>query len=146
MAIFQITANKFNLMFIARQASNIQADIKRNWSSWNFGQEGLKCTEDELQAGIERCIENDSPLWISGFELWGDEIKNADIRELYTNYWVLVDDRFTSSIAGTELKAQTLEAAIAEAKGACYSGDGVRIDCEEATLVFSEGELHIFEI
>jgi hypothetical protein len=133
-------------MYIARQAKNINADIARNWSSWNFGQEGLSCTEEELQAAIEKCVENDSPLWISGFELWGNEITNSDIRELYSGYWVLVDDRFTGSIAGTELKAETLQQAIAEAKGADFWGDGVRINCEESTLVYSEEELHIFEV
>ena len=31
-------------MFIARKSENIQEDIKRNWSSWNFGQLGFDGT------------------------------------------------------------------------------------------------------
>lgn len=133
-------------MYIARQASNIQADIKRNWSSWNFGQDGLKCDEETLEMWKQDCIKNDKPFTISGFELWGEDIERADIRELYDGYWVLVDDRFTGSIAGTELKSETLESAIEELKNSDFSGDGVRIDTSEAVLVYSEGDYHIFEI
>lgn len=132
--------------YIARQSNHIQDDIQRGWSSWNFGQEGLKCTEEELEAYKAACIEGDKPFYISGFELWGSEIEAADIRELYAGYWVLVDDRFSGSIAGTDLKATTLEDAIKEAANAAYWGDGVRIDTTEATLVWSDGSIHIFEV
>lgn len=131
-------------MYIARQATNIQSDIKRNWSSWNFGQEGLNCDVETLEMWKQEAIDNDAPFYISGFELWGSDIENADIRELYDGYWVLVDDRFTHSIAGTELTSDNLDDAIIEMKSADFWGDGVRIDCTEAKLVYSEGDYHIF--
>lgn len=40
-------------MFIARQSSHIQEDIARNWSSWNFGNDGFEGTEEELNEAIE---------------------------------------------------------------------------------------------
>lgn len=135
-------------MFIARQSNHIQEDIKRNWSSWNFGQDGFEGTYDELKAAIQEARDNDSCFCISGFELWGSDIKNADIRELYSNYWVLVDNvnGHGAGIFGTELKAETLEEAITESASAFYFGEGVRFDAREAKLVYSNDEIHIFEI
>jgi len=135
-------------MFIARQSNHIQEDIKRNWSSWNFGQDGFVGTYDELQDAMNEAIESGSAFYVSGFELWGDDIKNADIRELYDNYWVLVDNVNSNGpgIFGTELSAETLEEAIEESKESDYSGQGVCFDAREAKLVYSEGDIHIFEI
>jgi hypothetical protein len=103
-------------MFIARLSNHIQEDIKRNWSSWNFGECGFRGTYDELQAAMKEAIEDGSSFMISGFELFGDEIKNADIRELYDGYWVLVDNVNGNGpgIFGTELSAETIEEAIKE--------------------------------
>jgi|SRR5690606_3080688 hypothetical protein len=135
-------------MFIARQSSHIQEDIKRNWSSWNFGQEGFNGTYDELHTAINEAIESDSSFSISGFELWGSDIKNADIRELYAGYWVLVDNvnGHGKGIFGTELKASTLSEAIQESADAQYWGEGVRFDASDAKLVYSNKDIHIFEI
>jgi hypothetical protein len=98
------------MTFIARKSSHIQEDIKRNWSSWNFGEGGFEGTYSELQNKIKEALESESSLFISGFELWDNDIKKADIRELYTNYWVLVDNTngYGNGIFGTELKAESL--------------------------------------
>lgn len=138
------------MAFIARFSNHIQEDIKRNWSSWNFGTEGLECSKDQLEAWKEEAIENDKPLYISGMELWGDDIKNAIIRELYPNYWVLVDNfngGAVNGIFGTLLNASNLENAIIEAEKADYSGEGTRFNATEAKLLHSiNNEIHIFEI
>lgn len=138
--------NTENKIFIARKANNIQADIARGWSSWNFGQEGISCTWDELEAIKAECVENDSPLFISGFELWGNDILNADIRELYEGYWVLVDNEtgFGGGIFGVILNAKNLESAIIESQTESYSGEGDRFDASEYELVFSQDDIHIF--
>jgi hypothetical protein len=135
-------------MFIARLSNHIQEDIKRNWSSWNFGQFGFRGTYDELQAARKEAIEDGSSFMISGFELFGDEIKNADIRELYDGYWVLVDNVNGNGrgIFGTELSAETIEEAIQESEKSDYSGQGVCFDAREAKLVYSSDDIHIFEI
>lgn len=134
-------------MFIARKSSHIQEDLQRGWSSWNFGQDGLFASAEQIEIWKNECIESGMPFSISGFDFYEEsEIRNADIRELYSGYWVLVDDRFSGSIAGTLLNASTIEEAKAEIKTACYFGDGVSINVEEAVLVYSEGDVHIFEI
>lgn len=136
------------MKYIARYSDHIAEDIKRNWSSWNFGQEGFEGAEDELIAAKNQAIENERPFYISGFELWGDDIKNADIRELYAGYWVLVDSTngFGDGIFGTALDAEDLESAIAKAKTASFSGEGVRFDTADWELVKSiNNEIHIFQ-
>lgn len=138
------------MKFIARKSNHIQEDIKRNWSSWNFGEEGLEATEEEIEEWKQEAIDNGQPFYISGFELWGDDIKNADIRELYPGYWVLVDDVNgigTEGIFGIELDAENLEEAIEEAeKRSDYFGEGIRFDATEAKLVYSNDDIHIFEV
>ncbi len=134
-------------MFIARHSQNIQEDIKRNWSSWNFGQLGFEGTESELKAKMQNAINEETSFDISGFELWGDDIIKADIRELYAGYWVLVDNvNSPEGLSCIDLNASTLKDAIAEAKGKDYSGDGESFDANDATLVHSENDIHIFEI
>lgn len=135
-------------MFIARQSQHIQEDIKRNWSSWNFGQEGLTATEEQIVEWKQQAIDNDQPFCISGFELWGDEIANADIRELYEGYWVLVDNvNASEGLSCIDLDAETLEEAISEAESRTdYWGDGQSFDANKAKLVYSNNDIHIFEI
>lgn len=135
--------------FIARYSAHIQEDIKRGWSSWNFGQEGLDASEEQIEAWKQEAIDNDQPFYISGFELWGDDIKNADIRELYPGYWVLVDNSngVGEGIFGTALSAETIESAIEEAKKADYSGEGVKFNPSDYELVHSiNNEIHIFKL
>jgi hypothetical protein len=134
-------------MYVARKSENIQADLKRGFSSWNFGQEGLHACAEQIEIWKSECIESGMPFSISGFDFYDEsEIRNADIRELYAGYWVLVDDRFDGSIAGTALKASNLEEAKMQIQTACYFGDGISINIKESTLVYSEGDLHIFAI
>ncbi len=134
-------------MFVARKSNHIQQDIARNWSSWNFGQEGVKANViEEIEQFKKECKEADMPFSISGFELWGDEMDNADIRQLYPGYWVLVDERFDGQIAGIALKSASIEEAIKEANGGCFFGDGIAFDAQSAKLVHSNGDIHIFEL
>ena len=134
--------------YVARKSDNIQSDIERGWSSWNFGQEGLSATEEQIDTWKEEAIENDQPFCISGFELWGDDITNADIRELYDGYWVLVDNgNAANGISGIELDAESIEEAIEEANNRTdYFGEGVCFDAQDAKLVYSNDDIHIFEI
>ena len=133
-------------MFIARQSSHIQEDIARNWSSWNFGNDGFEGTEEELNEAINEALESDEAFSISGFELWGRDIKDADIRELYDNYWVLVDNvNAQGGLSCVELDAETLEEAIEEAKDGYFFGDGDCFDSDEWELVHSQGDIHIFK-
>ena len=136
------------MKYIARYSEHIDQDIQRNWSSWNFGQEGLSATEDQIDAWKEEAIEKEQPFYISGFELWGDDIRKADIRELHPGYWVLVDNTngFGDGIFGTALKAENLEDAIEEARTALFSGEGTRFDAAEWELIKSlNDEIHIFQ-
>lgn len=134
-------------MFIVRQSKHIQEDIKRNWSSWNYGEEGIKATAEQIEAAKEACLNDDTlPFIVSGFEFYGDQVNDMDLRELYPNYWVLVDERFVSAIAGVALNANTLEDAIKEAKKTDCFGDGIAFDASTAKLVYSQDEIHIFEV
>jgi hypothetical protein len=135
------------MAYIARQSEYIQEDIKRNWSSWNFGNDGLECTENELEAYKTECIENDKGFHISGFELWNDDISKADIRELYAGYWVLVDNvNACGELSCIELDSENLEDAIIESKNGNFFGDGDSFDASNAKLVYScpNNEIHIF--
>lgn len=136
-------------MYIARKSNHIQADIKRNWSSWNFGEDGIFGTQEQIEAWKAEAVENNQGFYISGFELWGDDIKKADIRELYAAYWVLVDNEngIGDGIFGTALKSENLEDAVKEAQAIDYSGEGTKFDASEAILVKSiNNEIHIFEL
>jgi len=140
---------KFKIMpFVARYSNHIQEDIKRGWSSWNFGQEGIETTQDKLDEYIESCYETGDGLSISGFDLFGHDLRNADIRELYEGYFVLVDDRFSSCIAGIPLNSMNLNDAITESLDGDYSGCGICIDVKTANLVHSNSDntIHIFEV
>ena len=132
--------------FVARKSSHIKEDIKRNWSSWNFGGDGFEGTEEELNEAIEEALENDEPFTISGFDLWGRDLKNADIRELYENYWVCVDNvNAKGGLSCIELEAETIEEAIEESSKTIYCGDGNCFDANDFTLVYSNNDIHIFQ-
>ena len=131
-------------MFVYRQSNHIQSDIKRNWSSWNFGQEGFKGTKRELDAKIDG-ITDDSPFWISGFDLYPQNISESKFGELYENYWVLIDTR-DYGLSCIELDSEDLESAKTEAKAIGALGDGERFDASRAKLIWSEGEHNIFEV
>ena len=134
-------------MFIARQSDHIKADIKRNWSSWNFGEEGFEGTEEELEAELEKVSETNS-FWISGLEVWPHNKDEFEFGELYENYWVSIDRiNAREGLSGIELDAETLEDAIEEAESRSdYWGDGQSFDAREAKLVYSNDDIHIFEL
>lgn len=138
--------NKHALMFIARKSDHIQEDIKRNWSSWNFGQDGFKGTREDLDEYLATATEEET-VCISGFEMTTLDLKRTEFGELSENYWVVIDQRFMNSIAGTELKAETIEEAIQEISNwVDYTGDGIAFDARKAKLVYSDDDIHIFEI
>lgn len=134
-------------MYVARKSDNIKSDIERNWSSWNFGQEGFEGTKEELNELLDT-ITDENPVWISGFEIWPHDKSSYEFGELYQNYWVAID-RINASegLSCIDLEAETLEDAITEAESRTdYWGDGQSFDANEAKLVYSNNDIHIFEI
>jgi hypothetical protein len=134
-------------MFIARKSDHIQEDIKRNWSSWNFGQDGFKGTRAELDEYLST-VSDSSAVFISGFEIYADAVKGFEFGELYPSYWVAIDrTNAPYGISGAELDADSLQDAILEAANySLYSGQGVCFDARKATLVHSDDDIHIFEL
>lgn len=146
MLIFTVQL-KQHTMYVARKSDNIQSDIKRNWSSWNFGQEGFEGTKEELNELLDT-ITDENPVWISGFEIWPHDKSSYEFGELYTNYWVAIDRvNAGEGLSCIDLDAETLEDAITEAeKRTDYWGDGQSFDANEAKLVYSNNDIHIFKI
>lgn len=134
-------------MYVARTATHIQDDIKRNWSSWNFGQGGFEGTREELDAELEK-ITDEKPFFISGFEIFTDNLKDCKFGELYENYWVLIDEMNTpSGLSCIELDSENEEDVIKEALSRKdYFGEGDSFDAREATLIHSENDIHVFFI
>ena len=139
--------------YYVRFSDHIDEDLKRGWSSWNFGEEGLSATEEQIDAWKEEATENDQPFCISGFELWGDDIANADIRELYPGYWVVVDNfNAQGGLSGHQLPEglETLEDVLNEIKSkkGKYdgTGEGETIYTETAKVLYSEDNMHIIEV
>lgn len=128
-------------MYIVRFSNHIQEDIKRNWSSINFGEEGFVGTEEELDARLEELEEDeDACLWISGLELYGRDLRTTTIKELYENYWVVVDNEFSWGLACNTLEAESLEEAIEEVNMDGFDidyGFGECVDCSNAKVVHS---------
>ena len=135
------------MTYLARQSEHIEADQARNWSSWNFGALGFEGSKKKLEEAMNESLANDSFFDISGFELWEDDIRNADIRELYKGYWVLVDNvNAAGGLSCIDLDAENLENAMKEARTKDYSGSGQSFDASQAKLVYSNNDIHIFEI
>jgi hypothetical protein len=67
---------------------------------------------------------------------------------LYANYWVAIDNvNAKYGLSAIELKSESLENAINEANSRTdYFGDGISFDASEAKLVYSNEDIHIFEI
>lgn len=133
-------------MFVARKSDHIAEDIKRNWSSWNFGQEGFEGTREELDAFLASATDS-RPVFVSGFEIYPDDVKSFQFGELHTGYWVAIDNvNAKDGLSCLYLDADTLEEAIAESATKQYNGDGQCFDAREAKLVYSNNDIHIFEI
>ena len=135
------------MKYVARKSNHIQEDIVRNWSSWNFGEEGFKGSESELAEYLESATDC-KPCFISGFEIYPDQKKEFSFGELYENYWVAIDNvNAKNGLSAIALKSENLENAIVEAnKRTDYFGDGISFDASEAKLVYSNNDIHIFEI
>jgi hypothetical protein len=134
-------------MFIARKSDHIQEDIKRNWSSWNFGQDGFKGTREDLDNYLSECTDS-SAVFISGFEIYADAVKGFEFGELYPGYWVAIDRvNAPAGLSAVQLDADNLQDAIAEATGRNdYFGQGVCFDARKAKLVHSDDDIHVFEL
>lgn len=134
-------------MFIARKSEHIQEDIKRNWSSWNFGQDGFCGTREDLDNHLSECSDN-SAVFISGFEIYADAVKGFEFGELYSGYWVAIDRvNAPVGLSAIELDADNLQDAIKEAtERTDYFGQGICFDARNAKLVHSYDDIHIFEI
>jgi hypothetical protein len=134
-------------MFIARKSDHIQQDIKRNWSSWNFGQDGFRGTREDLDNYLADCTDS-SAVFISGFEIYADAVKGFEFGELYPGYWVAIDRvNAPVGLSAIELDADNLQDAIKEATNRTdYFGQGICFDARKATLVHSDDDIHIFQI
>ena len=134
-------------MYVARKSGHIQEDIKRNWSSWNFGEEGFEGTRSELNEYLASATD-ESPIWISGFEIYPNQVKSFKFGELYSNYWVAIDTfNAKNGLSAIELNSSSIEEAIEEANNRSdYFGDGISFDANEAKLVYSNNDIHIFEL
>jgi hypothetical protein len=135
------------MTYVARQSQNIQEDIKRNWSSWNFGEDGFKGSYDELEDYLSKATD-ENPVFISGFDIYPDQINGFEFGELYENYWVAIDNvNCAGGLSAISLQSKNLENAIEEAnKRTDYFGDGISFDATQAKLVYSNKDIHIFEI
>jgi len=134
-------------MFVLRQSEYIEEEKKRNWSSFNFGQDGFEGTEEELEEHLEWVdSEDNNSTMISCLEIFNSD--ECEFGELYDNYWVVKDGW---GLSAAELEAETLDEAIEyvkrEKEADCY-GDGVKFDANKAKHVWSneDNDLHIFEI
>jgi hypothetical protein len=134
-------------MFIARKSNHIQEDIKRNWSSWNFGEAGFNGTREELDAYLASATDT-SPCFISGFDIYPTDVNGFQFGELYPGYWVAIDRiNARHGLSCIELSASTLEEAIKEAENRTdYWGEGQSFDAKYAKLVYSKDDIHVFEI
>lgn len=141
---------KYSGQLIARYSAHIEEDIKRNWSSWNFGQEGFHGTREELDQRLSE-ITDRSPFWISGFDVFPEHLKEFEFRELYENYWVVVDTR-GKGLSCHVLNSDNLRDAFREISDRVFdgTGDGEFVDCSSAKVIFSsekdEWGLHILWI
>lgn len=143
---------KSEATYYVRFSDHINEDLKRGWSSWNFGEEGFEGTEEELQEALSNITDN-SPFWISGFDIYPDAIDEYEIKELYPNYWVVVDNiNAQGGISGHELPEglETIEDALAEiqSKRGMYdgTGEGDTIYVEDAKVIYSQDDMHIIEV
>ncbi len=135
-------------MFIVRQSEHINEDIKRNWSSWNYGLEGFEGTEEELEQELES-ITDERSFWISGFDIYPDNRNEFDIRELYSNYWVVVDTFHGYGLSCNILESDSIEESINEVTSDGFKidlGEGDMVDCSEAKVVWSDDNIHILEV
>jgi hypothetical protein len=130
------------MRFYIRQSQHIQDDIKRGWSSWNFGQDGIAASEEEFEKALETCIEQQMPLPISGFEIWPDEFETSAFGQLYPGYWVLIDQN--QGLCCSSFEAENEQDAISKINANLIDFAAGESLPTEAKLVASVGDLHLF--
>ena len=160
-SIFVITKEKD--MYLVRFSEYIESDIERGWSSWNFGAQGFEGDFDELVEFLEERRGED--IMISGLNDWVEEdaevefdwedgkrvvyFADCEIRELYNNYWVVVDrvNLDYGEISCLFLDADSDEEAINEGKKLQKTawGDGESFNPSDCELIFSEDGVNIFK-
>ena len=142
-----IKSHRQNIMYIVRKSDHIYSDLLRNWSSWNFGQEGLNVSMDVLEDFIDN-MSDDDILSISGFELTKQECQDSTFGELYPGYVVLIDDN-QPGLCANLLNATSLEDAIAFVSAEGFNVDLAvheSYDCSNAKVVYSKDDIHIIQL
>jgi hypothetical protein len=153
-----------NKTYYLRFSDYIQEDLKRGWSSWNYGADGVWMTEEELEALYESSLSiinrDDSEmeeiaLSISEFHLthksFVETYKRGLIRPLYwegqRGYFVVVDENYSNSLAVVELEVTSLQEAIEivekESSNLLFSCSETQLPAD-AKLVWSKDGCHIF--
>lgn len=134
-------------MYIVRKSDHIISDLNRNWSSWNFGQDGLSVSLDALEDYIDN-MSDDDILSISGFDLTKQECQESSFGELYPGYVVLIDDN-QPGLCANLLNVSSLEEAIMLVSAEGFNVDLAvheSYDCSNAKVVFSNDDIHIIEL
>jgi len=125
------------MKYYIRQTEFLKEDLERGWSSWNFGKEGIECTEEEFEQKLEDLKENKREyIYISGFEIYKTDLKNTRFGQLKENYWVVIDDQNCwGGLACCEIEASTDEEALEIAKNGLPDLDGTGKNLEEMEYV-----------
>ncbi len=142
-----------NNEYYVRWSEHIEDDLKRGWSSWNFGEEGFEGTREDLDKYLEE-ITDDKPFFISGFEVWPHNVDEFEFGELYPGYWVAIDNEN----APGGLSAHYLPSDLKDLKGALKeiethkghydgTGDGEYFYASDASVIYSdENGMNILEV
>lgn len=154
-----------NAEYHVRYSDNIEADLKRGWSSWNFGQLGFKGARSDLIEAIERVKQGGGGEFdISGFSIWVDENSKIDkdlgvvylddyeFRELDPGYWVAVDNinaaggvsshRLPGDLGSVGDAVSYIQKNKALIDG---TGSGESFDPTDSRVIYSDGDMHIIE-
>ena len=164
-----------NHEYYIRWSDYIEEDLKRNWSSWDFGQGGIEGNREYIESLIDKVLNGDDEyMLISNFELWEDELDRGVvlvdkestlnyvdntktyIGELYDDYWVLID---TVNAAGG-ISGHLLDEDINSLYGVIKimnddgmsimydgTGDGQVFDGTYAKIIFSDDDgWHLLQI
>lgn len=145
----KVRKNPMDYFYVARISEHIKEDIKRNWSSWNYGLEGFEGTEEEFESYLDESREDDEVIFISGFEIFPKDLDGFEFGELYENYWVAIDYRNGKGLSCNILPAETENKAIEQVKSKHFSvnmGDGDTVNCKNAEVVYSDEELHVLKV
>lgn len=157
-----------NYEYYVRWSDHIQEDLKRGWSSWNYGEGGFEGTEEELENYLESASDN-SPSGISYMDLYPEDVKNVEIipmnttfraehnttyiGELYENYWVVIDTiNAKNGLSGHLIDEDTKSLSELIQKVAYQGyydgvGDGQTIDTSRAKVIYSSDEgYHVLEV